>query len=385
MYILKLIFRNALRHKLRTFLTILGITIAILAFGILRTLVSAWYAGVEASSSTRLITRNAISLVFFLPISYKDKISRISGVEVVSYAVWFNGTYISEKNFIPNFAIEPKTFLELYPEYILPEDQKTAFLRDRRAAIAGQKVAERFGWEIGDIIPLKGTIFPGSWDFILQGIYHGAEENTDETQLFFHWNYLNENVKKRMPSLADHVGIYIIGIANPDMAAEVSEAVDKIFKNSLAETLTETEKSFQMNFISMTEAIVVVIQLVSLMVIVIIMAVVANTMAMTARERIGEYAIMKTLGFGGMHITALICGESLLISLTGCALGIAFTFPAADIFSTRIGAFFPVFNVSIKTIFMDIGASVFVGLAAALFPTWRAVRIRIADGLRRIG
>lgn len=385
MHILKLIFRNTLRHKLRTFLTILGITIAILAFGILRTLVNAWYAGVEASSSTRLITRNAISLVFFLPISYKEKISRIPGVEKISYAVWFNGTYISEKNFIPNFAIEPKTFLDLYPEYVLPEDRKTAFLRDRRAAIAGQKVAERFGWEIGDIIPLKGTIFPGSWDFILQGIYHGAEKNTDETQLFFHWDYLNENVKKRIPNLADHVGIYIIGIANPDMAAEVSEAVDKIFKNSLAETLTETEKSFQMNFISMTEAIVVVIQLVSLMVIVIIMAVVANTMAMTARERIGEYAIMKTLGFGGLHITALICGESLLITLTGCALGIILTFPAADIFSTRIGAFFPVFNVSIKTVFMDIGASIFVGLAAALFPTWRAVRIRIADGLRRIG
>lgn len=385
MYILKLILRNALRHKLRTFLTILGITIAILAFGILRTLVNAWYAGVEASSSTRLITRNSISLVFFLPISYKDKISQIPGVENVSYAVWFNGTYISEKNFIPNFAIEPKTFLELYPEYVLPEDQKSTFLRDRRAAIAGQKVAERFKWEIGDIIPLKGTIFPGSWDFILRGIYHGAEKNTDETQLFFHWDYLNENLKKRMPNLADHVGIYIIGIANPDMAAEVSEAVDKIFKNSLAETLTETEKSFQMNFISMTEAIVVVIQLVSLMVIVIIMAVVANTMAMTARERIGEYAIMKTLGFGGLHIVALICGESLLITLTGCALGIILTFPAADIFSTKIGAFFPVFNVSVRTIFIDIGASILVGLVAALFPAWHAVRIRIADGLRRIG
>ncbi len=385
MYILKLIFRNALRHKLRTFLTILGITIAILAFGILRTLVNAWYAGVEASSSTRLITRNSISLVFFLPISYKDKISQIPGVENVSYAVWFNGTYISEKNFIPNFAIEPKTFLELYPEYVLPEDQKSTFLRDRRAAIAGQKVAERFKWEIGDIIPLKGTIFPGSWDFILRGIYHGAEKNTDETQLFFHWDYLNENLKKRMPNLAGHVGIYIIGIAHPDMAAEVSEAIDKTFKNSLAETLTETEKSFQMNFISMTEAIVVVIQLVSLMVIVIIMAVVANTMAMTARERIGEYAIMKTLGFGGLHIVVLICGESLLITLTGCALGIILTFPAADIFSTKIGAFFPVFNVSARTIFMDIGASILVGLIAALFPAWHAVRIRIAEGLRRIG
>src|SRR3990172_4701368 len=263
MHILKLIFRNALRHKLRTALTILGITIAILAFGILRTLVSAWYSGVEASSSARLITRNSISLVFSLPLSYKEKLRQIPGVKGVSYAIWFNGTYISEKNFIPNFAVEPKTFLELYPEYVLPEDQKTAFIRDRKSAIAGRKVAERFQWKVGDTIILKGTIFPGTWDFVLRGIYYGAEKSADETQLFFHWNYLNERLKKTTPRRADQTGVYIIAIDDPDRAAEVSEAVDKTFKNSLAETLTETEKAFQMSFVSMTQAIVTVIQLVS--------------------------------------------------------------------------------------------------------------------------
>src|SRR5574340_684111 len=274
MHILKLIFRNTFRHKLRAWLTILGITIAILAFGILRTLVSAWYSGVEASSAARLITRNSISLVFSLPLSYKEKIRRIPGVKNVSYAIWFNGTYISEKNFIPNFAIEPKTFLELYPEYVLSEDQKAAFLHDRKAAIAGRKVANRFKWKIGDTIPLKGTIFPGTWDFILLGIYYGAENSTDETQLFFHWDYLNERLKKTIPNRADQVGIYIIGVTSPDLASEVSGAVDRTFKNSLAETMTETEKAFQLSFVSMTEAIVTVIQLVSFMVIIIIMAVV---------------------------------------------------------------------------------------------------------------
>lgn len=385
MHILKLIYRNSRRHKLHTWLTVSGVTIAILAFGMLRTLVNAWYSGVEASSSTRLITRNSISLVFLLPLSYEEKIRQVSGVKNVSRAIWFNGIYISEKNFIPNFAVEPKTFLELYPEYILPEDQKTAFLGDRKAAIAGRKVAERFKWKIGDTIPLKGTIFPGTWDFVLRGIYHGTRRDTDETQFFFHWDYLNERLKQTFPAMTNQVGIYIIEVTNPDLAAEVSERIDTLFKNSLAETMTETEKAFQMSFVSMTEAIVVAIQLVSFVVIVIIMAVVANTMSMTARERTGEYAVMKTLGFGGWHIAIVVFGESFLITMAGSVMGIALTFPAAKVFSNMIGMYFPVFNVSTNTILMDIAATFVVSLLAAAFPTWRAARIHIADGLRKIG
>ncbi|MEK6729898.1 MAG: FtsX-like permease family protein [Planctomycetota bacterium] len=385
MHILKLIFRNALRHKLRAALTVLGITIAILAFGVLRTLVTAWYSGVNASSSTRLISRNSISLAFYLPVSYKEKIRQITGVKDVSHAIWFNGTYLSEKNFIPNFAIEPKTFLALYPEYALPDDQRDAFFRDRKAAIAGRKVAQRFNWKVGDAISLKGTIFPGTWDFVLRGIYSGTEKDADETQLFFHWDYLNERLKKTSPRRADQIGVYVIGINNPARAGEISVAVDETFRNSLAETLTETEKAFQMSFVTMTEAIVTVIQIVSFLVITIIMAVVGNTMAMTARERIGEYAIMKTLGFGGVHIAGLILGESVLITMTGCALGVVLTFPAAKYFGHTMGNFFPVFQVSTTTVYFDIAASLIVALAAAAFPTWSAVNIRIADGLRKIG
>lgn len=385
MYLLKLIYRNTFRHKLRTLLTILGVTIAILTFSILRTLVNAWYAGVEASSAVRLITRNSTSLAFPLPIAYKEKISRIPGVKNVSYATWFSGIYISEKNFIPNFAIDPKTFLDLYPEYLLPEDQKIAFLRDRTAAIAGRKVAERFNWKVGDTIPLIGTIYPGTWNFTLRGIYDGAEQGTDDTQLFFQWDYLNERLKKTTPHQADRVGIYIVGITSPDLASEVAGAIDNMFRNSLAETMTETEKSFQLSFIAMTEAIVVVIQLISFMVIIIIMAVVANTMVMTERERIGEYAIMKALGFGGRHLSAIIFGESLFITLTGCIFGIALAFPAAGIFREQIGMYFPVFNISIHTILIDIATSIIVAMAAAIFPAGRAMQIRIAEGLRRIG
>jgi len=385
MHILKIITKNALRHKLRTFLTILGVAIAILAFGLLRTVISAWYAGVEASSASRLVTRNSISLIFPLPLSYKDKIRQIDGVKLVSFGNWFGGIYIDEKNFFANYAVEPKGYLTLYPEIIIPEDQKKAFLQDRKGAVAGRILIEKYRWKIGDIITLKGTIFPGEWDFVLRGIYTGRDKTVDESAFFFQWDYINETMKKTTPLRADQVGWYMIGITNPNLAADVAVRIDKTFKNSLAETLTETEKAFQLGFISMTEAIVIAIKLVSFVVIFIIMVVVANTMAMTARERIGEYAVFKTLGFGGWHIARLIFGESLLISLIGCILGIVLTFPAADIFSSSLRTYFPVFNVATKTIYMDIGASVLVGSVAAVFPTWRAIKIRIADGLRRIG
>jgi putative ABC transport system permease protein len=385
MQILKLIAKNAFRHKLRTGLTILGITIAILAFGLLRTVISAWYAGVEASSATRLITRNAVSLVFFLPISYKDKIRQVPGVTEVGYSVWFGGVYINEKNFFANFATEAKTALDLYPEFVLPDKEKKAFLRDRKGAVVGIKTARRFGWKIGDIVTLKGTIFPGNWEFVIRGIYRGARKSTDETQFFFHWNYLNETLRKTAPYRADRVGWYLVGVKSPDMAADVASSIDKLFKNSLAETITETEKAFQLGFISMTEAIVIVIRLVSYIVIAIIMAVMANTMAMTVRERIGEYAILKTLGFGSFYISGLIFGESLVIGTVGSAIGILLTFPAAKAFGDYLSQWFPIFIVSQTTIYMDVAAGFVIASVSAVFPARRAIKVRIAEGLRRIG
>ena len=204
-------------------------------------------------------------------------------------------------------------------------------------------------------------------------------------RFFFHWAYLNEGLKKRGHVWADQVGFYMVGVVQPELSTEVSIAIDQQFKNSLAETLTETEKAFQQGFIAMSGAIVTAIQIVSFVVIIIIMAVVANTMAMTTRERIGEYAILKTLGFRGLHIVGLIFGESLVITMMGCLLGIVLTFPAARIISTELGTYFPVFNVEEKTLFLNLVATWIVAFIAAIVPTRRAIQIRIADGLRRIG
>jgi putative ABC transport system permease protein len=385
MILLKILLRNGFRNKLRTGLTIIGIAVAILAFGLLRTVISAWYAGVEASSASRLVTRNAISIIFPLPIAYNERIRQIEGVQRVSYGNWFGGVYINEKNFFPNFCIEPATYLEIYPEFVLDPQAKKAFIADRKGFIAGRKLAAKYGWKIGDTVTLKGTIYTGNWDLTMRGVYRGRDNTIDETQFLFHWSYLNETIRKLMPSMADQVGFYMIEVKRPDLSADVALSVDKTFKNSLAETLTETEKAFNQGFIAMSEAIVMAIQMVSFVIIIIIMVVVANTMAMTTRERIGDYAIMKTMGFGAKDIAILIFGEALVISLIGCAVGMILTFPAAKAFGRNLATFFPVFNVSAKTLYLDVAAAVLIACVAAVIPTRSAVRIRIADGLRRIG
>jgi putative ABC transport system permease protein len=384
MYIIKLLIKNAFRHKLRTCLTVLSVAIAILAFGLLRTVIDAWYSGVQASSVSRIVTRHAVSMILMLPISYKEKIRQIEGVKIVSYGTWFGGYYIEEKNFFANFAVDPISFLELYPEYVLHPDKKAAFLRDKKSCIVGAKLVKRFGWKIGDLVTLKGTIYPGNWEFIIRGIYKGKDKNIDENQFFFHFDYLNETLKKTVPARADQVGYYIMEVTSAGLVADVAFRIDKAFHNSLAETLTETEKAFQLGFVSMSDAIITALRLVTFIVIVIILAVVANTINMTARERIGEYSVFKTLGFGGWRIAGLIFGESLIITMIGCATGIVLTFPAAKAFENTVGSYFPTFNVTTDTILMDIMFSLFVGMLAAIIPTYHSIKTPIAEGLRRI-
>ena len=384
MFVSLLVVRNAFRHKLRTVLTMLGIVVAITAFGMLRTVVDAWYAGANASSSARLVTRSSVSLVFPLPLTYAQKIRQIEGVRSVSWANWFGGVYQTERNFFPQFAVDAASYLDMYPELILPDAERKAFLLDRRGAIVGRKLADLYGWKVGDQIPLRGTIYPGTWTFNLRGIYDGVDRGTDTSTMYFHFDLLNETVKKLYPRRADQAGIMLVRLKDPAKAAEVSAAVDATFKNSLAETLTETEKAFQLSFVAMTEAILLAIQAVSFVVIVIIMAVMANTMAMTARERSAEYATLKALGFSGAFVAMLIFAESVGIAMVGGLAGIAATYPIAHAFADLMGRFFPIFFVSRETVLMQATAALLVGVVAAMLPAWQAARLRVVDGLRAV-
>lgn len=387
MKIFKLIFKNALRHKLRTILTMLGIAVALLAFGLIRTVISAWYAGVEASAQNRLVTRSAVSLIQPLPLAYREQLTKVPGVKAVGYANWFGAYYGDPNNFFANFAVD-EAYLEMYPEFVVPPEQKAAYLKERKACIVGRKLAERFGWKLDQAVTLTGTIYYGEWEFVIRGIYSGAQPSTDETAFMFHWDYLNERMREIAPGQADNVGWYMLLIDNQANPAIVSETVDAMFKNSYAETKTETERAFQQSFVSMSGAILLAMESISGVVIFIVLLVLANTMAMTARERLAEYAVLKTLGFRPFHLIGLIGGESLFIAMGGFAIGLALMIYVCNGFATfitaNLGNFFPVFELKNITVMLAFISALLVGLCAAAFPAWRAVQMRIADGLHRI-
>ncbi len=389
MKILKLVLKNALRHKLRTLLTAFGIAVAVIAYGLLSTIIDAYFVGVEAASNTRLITRNAVSLTFQLPLAYRDKMAQVPGVSSVSYGFWFGGTYKDPKNFFARFAVEPETLLDLYPEFILDQAERENFVKERGSCIVGRKLALKYGWQVGDRFQLTGDIFPGDWDFVIRGIYDGRDAATDETTMYFHWKYVDERMRQNSPGRAGQVGFYYVGVDDENRVIEISDAIDAMFDNSLAETLTETEKEFNLSFIGMVGTVITAVRIISIVVIAIILLVLANTMAMTARERISEYAVMKTIGFRPKHLVALIFGESISIAILGGVLGILLTMRAvagfAVVLTDNLGSFFPVFELSGKTLALCVLAVFCVGFVAALFPTWQAVRIKIADGLRQVG
>ncbi|MEW6349139.1 MAG: ABC transporter permease [Thermodesulfobacteriota bacterium] len=385
MELLKLVIRNVFRHRLRACLTILGVAMAVLAFGMLRTLVDAWYSGADAAAANRLVTRHRVSLVHMLPVAYRAKILQIQGVTEAGYGIWYGGIYKDKKNFFAQIALNGTRYLNVYPEFLLTEPEKKAFDTERNACVAGRRLAERFGWKIGDVIPLEGTIFPGRIELVLRGIYRGGRRGTDDTALFFRWDYLNELIKKSFPEMADKAGWFLIQIKDSARAAEISEEIDGLFRNSLAETLTETEKAFNLGFIAMMGALIAAIKVVSVVVIGVILVILANTMAMTARERSREYAVFKTVGFKTGTLLLLIAGESVAIAAFGGLMGIGLAFPCAAVFREMLSHFLPVFDVSRVTIGMMLGVSLVVGVLAALPPWVRISRMGIAEGLRHIG
>ncbi|MES2764653.1 MAG: FtsX-like permease family protein [Bacteroidota bacterium] len=386
MKMLKFVFKNALRHKLRAFLTVIGIAIAVLAFGLLRTVVTAWNAGVEASAADRLVTRQAVSFIFPLPYAYKDQISQIEGVEKVSFLNWFGGTYIDKNQFFARMAVDAETIFDVYPEFVMDPGQKATFLKERNSAVIGASLAKQYKLKIGDVMPIEGDIYPGKWEFVVRGIYQPRDKTVDASQMFFHWNYLNERMRTDMPERAGDVGWYSIKIKDPSRSAEISSKVDGLFKNSRAETKTETERAFQQSFLAGTSSILTALDIMSFVIIGIIMLVLGNTMIMSARERTREYAVLKTIGYSGRHLMMFIAGEAMVIAFLGAGLGLLLLMPSVAGFEAAMPkGWFPVFNIANSTFIMAGSAALVVGLLSALFPLRRALKTSIVEGLRFVG
>lgn len=386
MKVLKLILKNPLRHKLRTFLTLLGIAIAVIAFGLLRTVVTAWYIGVEGSSANRLVTRHAVSFIFPLPYAYRDKILQLPGVEEVTFANWFGGIYKDKNNFFARIAADPETIFDVYPEFVVDKKELETFKKERNACIVGEGIAKQYGFKVGDIITLEGDIYPGRWDFVVRGIYKPKLKTTDASGMYFHWDYVDERMKVEMPGREGEVGWYIVKIKDPTKAASISNQIDALFKNSMAETKTEDERSFQQGFIASSGAIITSMNVISFVIIGIIMLVLGNTMIMSARERTREYAVFKALGFSAKHLVGLIMGESLFIAALGGGLGLLLVFPIVAGMEQAIPkGFFPVFQIETITVILAVSAAILIGIVSAIFPIQRALSTKIIDGFRFVG
>ena len=381
-----LLVRNGLGNRIRVVLTILVIAIAVIAFGLLQTAIRAYHIGVEASAPDRLVTRHNVSLMFSLPLAYRQQIRGIAGVEQVACGNWFGGYFQDEKNFFAQFAVDD-TYLKLYPEFLLTDAERAAWKSERTAAVVGEKLARRFGWSLGDRVTLTGTIFPGNWEFTIRGIYRGRDRTTDTTAMFFHWDYLNEWLKENTSS-RDIAGWFVLKIADPGRSAPISESVDAMFENSTAQTLTETEAAFQQSFISMLGAIIAAIQIVSFVMVVIVLMVMANTMMMAARERLTQIAVLKTLGFTRGHLAAVITGEAIFIALVGATVGIGMAYPIIDgfgvVLEANLGSFFPVFELGPDTVLAAIALCLLCGLLASIAPLIGALRTPIANALRKV-
>lgn len=370
------------RKRLRTALTLASIVIAFLLYGMLQTLTSALLGSSSLAGADRLITMHKVSLIQPLPESYVNRIRGVKGVEDVSIQDWFGGIYQDDRNQIAALAVDPDNFFAIYDEYKMPADQQAAWQSARTGAIVGRLLAERFGWKVGDTIPLRSNIFTkpdggNVWDLKVIGIYDA--DNGDNQSLYFHHKYLEESRVEGKGT----VGYLGIKIAEPDRAPEISRAIDALFANSSAETKTATEKAFIQGFANQLGNIGAIVNAVATAVFFTMLLVTANTMAQSVRERTNELAVMKTLGFSSFSVTSLVMGESLLITLLGAAMGLLLAAMVSQALGDAIQQFFPSLGMPSVTVAYGALLAVVLGAMAGALPCAQAWQLRIVDALRR--
>jgi len=376
---LHLVLTNLFRKKTRTALTAGSFAVALFLFGILAVVDGAFRQGVDVAGVDRLVVLNRVSIIQPLPLAYRDRLARIPGVTQVTFANWFGGVYQDERNFFPQFAIDRESYRQMFPEFVVRDDQWQAFLADREGAIVGESLAERFKWKVGDRVPIKGTIFPGNWEFNIRGIYRGQRVQDDTTQFWFRWDYLDE----RKSFSKGLVGWYTVRIANPDDAVRLVKTIDEQFTNSPAETKTDTEKAFAASFVKQMGNIQLLIMSIGSVVFFTLLLVTGNTMAIAVRERTRELAVLKAVGFSNGFVLALVIAETMVVAAIGGGIGLGL----AKLFTLRgdpTGGLLPFFYLSPDAIALGLGLALAVGVLAGILPAFAASRLRVVDALRRI-
>jgi putative ABC transport system permease protein len=379
----RLIFANLFRKKIRLILTIGSFAVALFLFSFLAVVKGAFGRGADIAGADRLVIINRISIIQPLPLSYRDKILRIPGVKAITHNNWFGGVYQDEKNFFPQFAIDVENQRTVLPELKVPDDQWANFVKDRQGAIAGAKTAARFGWKIGDRIPIKTTIFGGAntWEFNLDGIYHSTTVGGDESQFWFQWDAFEEGVPK---TFKDNVGWYVLKLDSPDDAVRVSKAIDDMFANSSFETKTETESAFAAGWVKQFGNIEFLILTIGAVVFFTLLLVTGNTMAISVRERIGELAVLKAIGFSDRSILFFVLAESLTIALVGGLIGLGLAALAIPVLGAALNGLLPTLILSPAILSVGLGTALLVGVVSGLLPGIGAMRMRVVNALRRV-
>ena len=374
----KLILRNIGRKKTRMLLTIGSFSVAMFLFGLLTAIQNAFYQGVEMAGADRLIVRHKTSMVMPLPYAYKEKIGRIPGIAAVQAACWFGGVYQEQKNFFPQFAFETEEFRRLYPEYLMPNEQWKAYAEDLQGCLVGSKLMKRFGWKLGDKIALRGTIYPGNWEFNIRGVFENTKQEDDTGAMFLHYKYLDES-----RPIKGLVAWFVVKVEKPENALAVAKAIDAEFSGASFRTLTETEQAFQTDFVKRLGNIKLILMIIGGVVFLTLLLVTGSTMAMAIRERTGEIGVMKTLGFSDRLVLALLLSESMAFALIGGGLGLVLI-KLFTLGGDPTGGMLRSFHLSSLDMAFGVVITLATGIGSGIVPALGAMRLNIVDALRRV-
>ena len=377
-----LIFANLFRKKIRLLLTLGSFAVALFLFAFLAVVRDAFSRGADLASADRLFVINRTSIINPIPLSYRDKMLRIPGVKMITHDNWFGGVYQDEKNFFPQFVIDPENQRQVYPELMVSDEEWKNFLKDRQGAIVGARTAERFGWKIGDRIPLKTTIWgSGNWEFNIDGFYHGKRPQDDETQFWMQWDYFQEHVPE---ALKGQAGWYVVRVESPDDAVRVAKSIDSEFANSPYETKTETESAFAASWVKQFGNIRFLIISIGIVVFFTLLLVTGNTMAISVRERTAELAVFKAIGFSNRTVLFFVLAESLVIALVGGLLGLLLAVMAMPVLTKALSGMLPQLVLAPSVFVLGMATALVVGLASGFLPGLGAMRLQIVNALRRV-
>ncbi len=385
MKLLRLVWSNLFRRKLRTALTTLCIVVAFLLFGLLSIIQEAFNAGVTMAGRDRLVVRHRVSLMMQLPFTYGARLQAVPGVDAFVHWTWFNGIYQDDpRNFFGSFPVEPDAFFDLHPEYVFTDADRAAWKSMRTGAVVGQSLADRFGWKRGDRVPLLSPIWPnksdGAWEFDIVGIYQGAKPNTDTSGFFFRYDYFDEARAQGQ----GRVGWFMVRVKDPDRVAEIAAAIDAEFANSPYETKSEAEGAFAQGFIEQVGSIGTILLSILSAVFFTILLVAGNTMAQSVRERTQEIGVLKAIGFTNGRVLALVLAESWIIAVIGGAAGLTAAW-VMTLGGSPVPSVLPVFYLPPKALVVGAALTVALGLAAGIMPAVSAMRLQVAVALRRQG